>query len=61
MTSKKSLKTRVGLFCFKKIMSEQVFGGTLKSEEFGNSNGNHEDLEIFVLLALHLEILPTFL
>lgn len=36
-------------------MSESVFGGILESEEFGNSNGDHEDLEIFVLLILHLE------
>lgn len=40
-------------------MSEQVFGGIFKSEEFGNCNGNHEDLGIFVLLPLHLEILLT--
>lgn len=37
------------------MMSELVFGGILESEEFGNSNGDHEDLEIFDLLTLHLE------
>lgn len=40
-------------------MSEQVLAGILESEEFGNSNGNDEDLGMFVLLTLHLEILLT--
>lgn len=37
-------------------MSEGI-GGILKSDEFGNSNANHEKLEMFVLLTLHSGIL----
>lgn len=40
-------------------MSEEVIEGVLKSDEFGNSNANHEELEMFVLLTLHSGILLT--
>lgn len=40
-------------------MSEEVIGGILKNEEFGESNANHEELEMFVLLTLHSGILLT--